>query len=72
MSIDTKFFKHLEESFPGRDMRRTQGRRGAAPSRHVDRYTRRGSVLTIDLTNRCNMMCDPASWTRTRLGLCTS
>jgi len=28
----------------------------------------RGSVLTIDLTNRCNMMCDPCFMTQNQVG----
>ena len=71
MSIDTAFFKHLEEVFPGRDIRAHNDEKlhnhGTSTVTHG-----RGSVLTIDLTNRCNMMYDPASWTPTRLGLCMS
>jgi uncharacterized radical SAM superfamily Fe-S cluster-containing enzyme len=58
MSIDAEFYKHLEASFPGRDIRS----HGEACNRHHGTSTMthgRGSVLTIDLTNRCNMMCDP-------------
>src|SRR5438128_12185796 len=55
MSIDTAFFKHLEETFPGRDMpaHNDEGlhNHGSSTVKHG-----RGSVLTIDLTNRCNMM----------------
>jgi hypothetical protein len=64
MSIDTAFFKHLEEVFPGRDIRAHNDEKlhnhGTSTVTHG-----RGSVLTIDLTNRCNMMCDP--WMPTRL-----
>ena len=60
MSMDPAFFKHLEESFPGRDIRA----HGAGDEKLHNHGTStvthgRGSVLTIDLTNRCNMMCDP-------------
>src|SRR5512143_2330533 len=58
MSIDPVMFKHLEESFPGRDMRAHADEHlhhhGTSTIKHG-----RGAVLTIDLTNRCNMMCDP-------------
>ena len=58
MAMDTAFFKHLEEVFPGRDIRAHNDEKlhhhGSSTIQHG-----RGSVLTIDLTNRCNMMCDP-------------
>ena len=58
MSIDPAFSKHLEDVFPGRDIRahndETLHDHGTSTITHG-----RGSVLTIDLTNRCNMMCDP-------------
>jgi uncharacterized radical SAM superfamily Fe-S cluster-containing enzyme len=58
MSIDTEFYRHLEEAFPGRDMRAHNDadlhNHGSSTILHG-----RGAVLTIDLTNRCNMMCDP-------------
>src|SRR5271166_1047148 len=51
MSIDTAFFKHLEEVFPGRDIRAHNDEKlhnhGTSTVTHG-----RGSVLTIDLTNR--------------------
>src|SRR3984957_10215967 len=57
MAMDTAFFKHLEDSFPGRDIRAHNDEKlhnhGSSTITHG-----RGSVLTIDLTNRCNMMCD--------------
>ena len=58
MSIDPAFYKHLEESFPGRDIRAHNDAKlhnhGSSTVLHG-----RGAVLTVDLTNRCNMMCDP-------------
>ena len=58
MAIDTAFFKHLEDVFPGRDIRAHNDaklhKHGSSTITHG-----RGSVLTVDLTNRCNMMCDP-------------
>ena len=58
MSIDPAFYRHLEEWFPGRDIRAHNDaglhNHGSSTVLHG-----RGAVLTIDLTNRCNMMCDP-------------
>ncbi|HZT38085.1 MAG TPA: radical SAM protein [Bryobacteraceae bacterium] len=67
MSIDPAFYKHLEESFPGRDIRAHNDehlhRHGSSTVTHG-----RGSVLTIDLTNRCNMMCDPCFMDANQVG----
>jgi len=67
MSIDPAFFKHLEEVFPGRDIRahndETLHNHGTSTIKHG-----RGSVLTIDLTNRCNMMCDPCFMDANQVG----
>jgi uncharacterized radical SAM superfamily Fe-S cluster-containing enzyme len=67
MAIDTAFFKHLEDVFPGRDIRAhndsTLHRHGSSTITHG-----RGSVLTIDLTNRCNMMCDPCFMDANQVG----
>ncbi len=67
MAIDTEFFKHLEEVFPGRDIRAHNDEKlhnhGTSTIKHG-----RGSVLTIDLTNRCNMMCDPCFMDANQVG----
>jgi uncharacterized radical SAM superfamily Fe-S cluster-containing enzyme len=67
MSIDPVFSKHLEDVFPGRDIRahNDQGlhNHGSSTVTHG-----RGSVLTIDLTNRCNMMCDPCFMDANQVG----
>ena len=67
MAVDTAFFKHLEEVFPGRDIRahndETLHNHGSSTIKHG-----RGSVLTIDLTNRCNMMCDPCFMDANQVG----
>ncbi len=67
MSMDPAFFKHLEESFPGRDVRAHNDKRlhnhGTSTVTHG-----RGAVLTIDLTNRCNMMCDPCFMDANQVG----
>src|SRR6201998_69859 len=70
MSIDPAFFKHLEESFPGRDIR-AHGKGDEKLHNHgTSTVTHgRGSVLTIDLTNRCNMMCDPCFMDANQVGI---
>src|SRR3984885_13438509 len=67
MAMDTAFFKHLEEVFPGRDIRAHNDEKlhnhGSSTVKHG-----RGSVLTVDLTNRCNMMCDPCFMDANQVG----
>src|SRR4051794_29270700 len=67
MAMDTAFFKHLEEVFPGRDIRAHNDEKlhnhGSSTIKHG-----RGSVLTVDLTNRCNMMCDPCFMDANQVG----
>ena len=67
MAIDTAFFKHLEDVFPGRDIRAHNDEKlhnhGSSTVMHG-----RGSVLTVDLTNRCNMMCDPCFMDANQVG----
>src|SRR2546428_6866006 len=58
MAIDVKFLEWIEKNFPGRDIPAHADKdlhnHGSSTIRHG-----RGAVLTVDLTNRCNMMCDP-------------
>jgi uncharacterized radical SAM superfamily Fe-S cluster-containing enzyme len=67
MSIDPAFMRHLEETFPGRDIRAHNDEKlhnhGTSTVTHG-----RGAVLTIDLTNRCNMMCDPCFMDANQVG----
>ena len=67
MAMDTAFFKHLEEVFPGRDIKAHNDDKlhdhGSSTITHG-----RGSVLTVDLTNRCNMMCDPCFMDANQVG----
>ncbi|MCC7031979.1 MAG: radical SAM protein [Acidobacteria bacterium] len=67
MAIDTAFFKHLEDSFPGSDILshadETLHKHGSSTIKYG-----RGAVLTIDLTNRCNMMCDPCFMDANQVG----
>jgi uncharacterized radical SAM superfamily Fe-S cluster-containing enzyme len=67
MAMDTAFFKHLEESFPGSDMRAHNDEKLHNHGSSTIKYGR-GSVLTIDLTNRCNMMCDPCFMDANQVG----
>src|SRR5438045_4729010 len=57
MSIDTEFSKHLEDVFPGRDIVAHNDEKLHHHGSSTVKYGR-GSVLTIDLTTHCNMMCD--------------
>ena len=67
MAIDTAFFRHLEESFPGSDIVAHNDERLHNHGSSTIKYGR-GSVLTIDLTNRCNMMCDPCFMDANQVG----
>src|SRR5262249_8501975 len=67
LSIDPDFSKLVERRFPGRDFR-TLGdelihRHGTSSIKYG-----RGAVLTIDLTNRCNMMCNPCFMDANQVG----
>src|ERR1700748_743709 len=67
MSIDPAFFKHLEESFPGRDIRAHNDEKLHTHATSTVTHGR-GSVLTIDLRNRCNMMCAPCFMDANQVG----
>jgi uncharacterized radical SAM superfamily Fe-S cluster-containing enzyme len=67
MAIDSAFFRHLEESFPGSDMRAHNDEKLHNHGSSTIKYGR-GSVLTVDLTNRCNMMCDPCFMDANQVG----
>jgi uncharacterized radical SAM superfamily Fe-S cluster-containing enzyme len=67
MAIDTDFFKHLEETFPGSDMRSHNDEKLHNHGSSTIKYGR-GAVLTVDLTNRCNMMCDPCFMDANQVG----
>jgi hypothetical protein len=66
MSIDSAFFKRIESLYPGRDF--------AIPKDGLHEHGTssikygRGAVLTIDLTNRCNMMCNPCFMDANQVG----
>ena len=57
LSMDPDFSARIESLFPGRDVPVSPDDLHDHGSSAI-RYGR-GGVLTVDLTNRCNMMCDP-------------
>ena len=67
MAVDSNFLRWIESNFPGRDIRAHNDtdlhNHGSSTIRHG-----RGSVLTVDLTNRCNMMCDPCFMDANQVG----
>ena len=67
MAVDVNFLQWIEKNFPGRDIRAHNDSRlhnhGSSTIKHG-----RGSVLTVDLTNRCNMMCDPCFMDANQVG----
>ena len=66
MSSDPEFFKRLERLYPGRDF--AIGRDGLHNHGTSSIRYGRGAVLTIDLTNRCNMMCNPCFMDANQVG----
>src|SRR6187431_2869100 len=67
MAMDPAFFKHLEDTFPGSDIRSHNDEKLHNHGSSTIKYGR-GSVLTVDLTNRCNMMCDPCFMDANQVG----
>jgi len=67
MATSPEFLQRIESLFYGRDFR-------AAEDKHVHRHGTsdikfgRGAVLTVDLTNRCNMMCNPCFMDANQVG----
>ncbi len=67
MATDPAFLERIESLFFGRDFR-------AAEDTHVHHHGTsnikfgRGAVLTVDLTNRCNMMCNPCFMDANQVG----
>ncbi len=67
LSLDPQLSAILERRYFGRDYR-------TANDGHVHRHGTstiqygRGAVLTLDLTNRCNMMCDPCFMDANQVG----
>ncbi len=67
MAIDSKFLTHIENNFPGRDIRSHNDEELHNHGSSTIKYGR-GAVLTVDLTNRCNMMCDPCFMDANQVG----
>jgi tetraether lipid synthase len=66
LAINPAFLRRLESLFPGRDfpaITDTLHNHGTSSIRYG-----RGAVLTVDLTNRCNMMCDPCFMDANQVG----
>ena len=66
MSTDPAFFRRLEALYPGRDFvipKDGLHEHGTSSIKYG-----RGAVLTIDLTNRCNMMCNPCFMDANQVG----
>jgi 7,8-dihydro-6-hydroxymethylpterin dimethyltransferase len=67
LATDANFLRRIEELFFGRDFK-------AAEDKHVHHHGTsdikfgRGAVLTVDLTNRCNMMCNPCFMDANQVG----
>ncbi|HEX7312770.1 MAG TPA: radical SAM protein [Pyrinomonadaceae bacterium] len=67
MATDARFLERIESLFFGRDFR-------SAEDTHVHKHGTsnikfgRGAVLTVDLTNRCNMMCNPCFMDANQVG----
>jgi uncharacterized radical SAM superfamily Fe-S cluster-containing enzyme len=67
MAIDVKFLTHIEKMFPGRDIDAHADEKLHNHGTSTIKYGR-GAVLTVDLTNRCNMMCDPCFMDANQVG----
>ncbi|MGD9630370.1 MAG: radical SAM protein [Pyrinomonadaceae bacterium] len=67
LATDAKFLERIEGLFFGRDFK-------SAEDDHVHHHGTsdikfgRGAVLTVDLTNRCNMMCNPCFMDANQVG----
>ena len=66
LAIDPAFLGRLEGLFRGRDFDAVTDKLHNHGSSSI-KYGR-GAVLTIDLTNRCNMMCDPCFMDANQVG----
>src|ERR1700674_1886483 len=66
LAINPAFLKRIERLCPGRDYAAVTDRLHNHGTSSI-KYGR-GSVLTVDLTNRCNMMCDPCFMDANQVG----
>ncbi|GAF89387.1 unnamed protein product, partial [marine sediment metagenome] len=67
ISIDPKFNRLQEQRYFGRDFRTSGDEKIHCHGASNIKYGR-GAVLTIDLTNRCNMMCNPCFANANQIG----
>src|ERR1700743_1201216 len=67
MAVDAKFLEWIEQQFPGRDIPAHNDEDLHKHGSSTVRYGR-GSVLTVDWTNGCNMMCDPCFMDANQVG----
>ena len=67
LSVDPKLSSLLERRYFGRDFRTAEDEHLHHHGSSTIRYGR-GAVLTIDLTNRCNMMCNPCFMDANQVG----
>jgi uncharacterized radical SAM superfamily Fe-S cluster-containing enzyme len=67
LSIDVDWSRRIELRYPGRDFRTLGDSRVHRHGTSSVRYGR-GAVLTVDLTNRCNMMCNPCFMDANQVG----
>jgi 7,8-dihydro-6-hydroxymethylpterin dimethyltransferase len=58
LSTNSAFTRRIEDLFFGRDFQTIQDEKIHRHGASAIKYGR-GTVLTVDLTNRCNMMCKP-------------
>jgi uncharacterized radical SAM superfamily Fe-S cluster-containing enzyme len=67
MATDPAFLERIESLFFGRDFRAADD---ASVHKHGTSNIKfgRGAVLTVDLTNRCNMMCNPCFMDANQVG----
>jgi uncharacterized radical SAM superfamily Fe-S cluster-containing enzyme len=66
MAMDSEFLRRMERLYPGRDFRMKPDpfhNHGSSTVKYG-----RGAVLTVDLTNRCNMMCNPCFMDANQVG----
>ena len=66
MAIDPDFLARIERLYPGRDFKSPKTPLRDHGSSSI-KYGR-GAVLTVDLTNRCNMMCEPCFMDANQVG----
>ena len=66
LAINPEFLRRIESRFPGRDFKSVTDHLHNHGTSSI-KYGR-GSVLTVDLTNRCNMMCDPCFMDANQVG----